>query len=57
MAMSLPVGIEDELIEGLEGTHKGGIRYPIPHFLRYTPEYPKHYYKLFDAWEKKETTE
>ncbi len=57
MAMSLPVGIEDELIEGLEGTHKGGIRYPIPHFLRYTPEYPKHYYKLFDAWEKKEKTE
>lgn len=37
MAMSFPAGIEEELIAGLDGTHKGGIRYPIPSFLRYTP--------------------
>jgi len=48
MAMSLPVGIEEDLIDGLEGTHDGGIRYPMPAFLRYTPKYPKHYYKLFE---------
>ncbi len=52
MAIAIPAGIEDEIIAGLEGTHKGGIRYPMPTFLRYSPQYPKHYYKLFDAWEK-----
>lgn len=52
MAISFPAGIEEDLMTGLEGTHKGGIRYPIPHYLRYTPEYPKHYYKLFEAWDR-----
>jgi len=54
MAISLPVGIEEEFIAGLEGTHRGGIRYPTPSFLRYTPEYPKHYYKLEEEWKKEE---
>lgn len=52
MAITIPAGIEEELISGLEGTHKGGIRYPVPTFLRYSPLYPQHYYKLFDGWEK-----
>lgn len=52
MALTLPVGKEEEIILGLEGTHRGGIRYPVPTFLRYTPQYPKHYYKLFADWEK-----
>lgn len=52
MALTLPVGKEEEIVLGLEGTHRGGIRYPVPTFLRYTPQYPKHYYKLFDDWEK-----
>jgi uncharacterized protein (DUF169 family) len=54
MAMSLPIGIENDVVAGLEGTHKGGIRYPIPSFLRYSPTYPEHYYRLIDAWEKME---
>ncbi len=53
MAITLPAGTEDEIISGLEGTHKGGIRYPVPSFLRYPPEYPEHYYKLHQEWEKK----
>ena len=52
MAITIPVGMEDEIVAGLEGTHKGGIRYPVPTFLRYSPHYPQHYYKLFEAWEK-----
>ncbi len=52
MAITIPAGIEEEIISGLEGTHKGGIRYPMPTFLRYSPQYPQHYYKLFDSWEK-----
>ncbi len=50
MAFSFPAGMEQQLIDGLEGTHQGGIRYPTPSFLRYKPQFPKHYYKLFDDW-------
>jgi len=50
MAFSLPGSKMDELVEGLQGTHKGGIRYPIPAFLRYTPQYPQHYYELERIW-------
>lgn len=52
MAMTIPVGMEEDLIEGLEGTHKGGIRYPMPTYLRYSPQYPEHYYKLEEEWKK-----
>jgi uncharacterized protein (DUF169 family) len=51
MAFSLPGAKMEELVEGLAGTHKGGIRYPIPTFLRYTPQYPEHYYELEKIWE------
>jgi uncharacterized protein (DUF169 family) len=50
MAFSLPGTKMEELVEGLAGTHKGGIRYPIPTFLRYTPQYPEHYYELERVW-------
>jgi uncharacterized protein (DUF169 family) len=50
MAFSLPGSKMDELVEGLAATHKGGIRYPIPTFLRYTPQYPDHYYELDRVW-------
>jgi uncharacterized protein (DUF169 family) len=53
MAITLPVGLEEEIIAGFEGTHKGGIRIPVPTYLRYSPKYPKHYYKLHDEWEGK----
>ena len=54
MAMTIPSGMDDEVIAGLEGTHEGGIRYPTPSFLRFTPEYPKHYEKLIKELEKKD---
>jgi uncharacterized protein (DUF169 family) len=50
MAFALPGSKMDELVEGLQGTHKGGIRYPIPSFLRFTPQYPEHYYELERIW-------
>jgi uncharacterized protein (DUF169 family) len=50
MAFALPGSKMAELVEGLDGTHKGGIRYPIPKFLRYTPQYPEHYYELERIW-------
>ncbi len=46
MAFSIPVNRVEEIIEGLAGTHKGGVRYPIPAFLRYTGEFPAQYAKV-----------
>lgn len=48
MAFSIPVSRIKDIIEGLEGTHKGGVRYPIPSFLRYTGEFPEHYTKVVE---------
>ncbi|MBZ5501766.1 MAG: DUF169 domain-containing protein [Acidobacteriia bacterium] len=50
MAFSLPGSKMDELVQGLEGTQKGGLVYPIPTYLRYTPQYPEHYYELDKIW-------
>jgi uncharacterized protein (DUF169 family) len=50
MAFSFPWSKVDELIEGLEGTHKGGVRYPIPSFVRYSGEFPPSYNKLNEIW-------
>jgi uncharacterized protein (DUF169 family) len=50
MAFALPPALLPALIEGLEGTHKGGIRYPIPNFMRYTGKYPATYEHLEDLW-------
>lgn len=50
MAFSLPGSKMEELVAGLEGTQKGGIVYPIPTYLRYTPQYPEKYYELDKIW-------
>lgn len=50
MAFALPPALLPALIEGLEGTHKGGIRYPIPNFMRYTGKYPATYEHLEELW-------
>lgn len=38
MVMALPAAKLDEVVEGLEKTHAQGIRYPIPTYMRYSPE-------------------
>ena len=43
-----------EVIEGLKGTHKGGVRYPIPSFLRYQAVFPEKYMKLEELWRQGE---
>jgi uncharacterized protein (DUF169 family) len=54
MAFTLPWAKVGEFLEGLEGTHKGGVRYPIPNYLRYQPEFPPTYQKLQQLWEAEE---
>jgi uncharacterized protein (DUF169 family) len=43
MAFSIPRDRAAEVAEGLAGTHTGGLRYPIPSFLRYTGIFPPQY--------------
>lgn len=38
MVMAVPASCLAEVVEGLEETHATGIRYPIPTYLRYSPE-------------------
>ena len=50
MGFAMPASKVDMVLEGLEGTHQGGVRYPIPSFLRYTGQYPDHYMKMEQIW-------
>lgn len=54
MAFSFPWSWHERIVAGLEGTHKGGVRYPIPAYLRYEPRFPDHYEKMHDLWADKE---
>jgi uncharacterized protein (DUF169 family) len=40
MLFTMPSGQLQGIIEGLEGTHRGGIRYPIPVDIRHEPTLP-----------------
>jgi len=46
MVFSFPWERAGEIVEGLEGTHKGGIRYPITVAMRETVTMPKTYQEL-----------
>jgi len=54
MAFAWPWSWSQELMTGLEGTQKGGVRYPVPSFLRYTGDFPATYEKLKTMWEDPE---
>ena len=51
-AFAVPPSRFGDLVEGLEGTHKGGIRYPTPKFFRYTGIDPDHYMPMEELWAK-----
>ena len=54
MVFACPWDFVDELLTGLEGTHKGGVRYPIPVAMRGTVTMPKHYQELLAMLEERE---
>ena len=47
-SFAVPIGKVDALIEGLEATHKAGMRYPTPSFLTFKPEFPPSFNELMD---------
>ena len=52
MAFSFPWSRADEIGTGLEALYKGGVRYPIPSFLRFQPEFPPKYRALDEELRK-----
>lgn len=54
MAFTFPFGMGEEVVQGLEKTHAGGVRYPIPIYLRFQAEYPKSYQELESLWRKQD---
>ncbi len=53
MAFTIPLNKAVEVIEGLENSHKNGVRYPIPALLDYEVTYPPKYQKLEEIWQEK----
>ena len=51
MAFAMPAGKVPEVMEGLRGTHKGGIRYPITQFMQYDPGLPPKYMEVNKMWD------
>jgi uncharacterized protein (DUF169 family) len=54
MAFAFPWSSAAEIVEGLEGTHKGGTRYPITVDMREKVAMPRSYQKLLVQLEKGE---
>jgi uncharacterized protein (DUF169 family) len=46
MAFAFPWRLASEIVGGLEGTHRGGVRYPIPVAMRQTVVMPDRYRQL-----------
>lgn len=54
MAFTFPFDRSGEVVEGLEKTHKMGVRYPIPQYLRFEATFPPTYQEIEKMWEEKE---
>ena len=54
MAFTFPFAMGEEVAQGLEKLHAGGVRYPVPTYLRFEAQYPKSYQELETIWRKKD---
>jgi uncharacterized protein (DUF169 family) len=53
MAFAIPYTQIDKVTLGLEGTHKGGVRYPIPFFMNWEATFPPKYVELERLWKER----
>jgi MtaA/CmuA family methyltransferase len=51
MAFTIPWPQMEQIIEGLRGTHAGGIRYPITQFMEYEAKLPPRYMEANRVWD------
>jgi MtaA/CmuA family methyltransferase len=56
MAFTIPWSRMDEIVEGLRGTHAGGIRYPITQFMEYEAKLPPRYMEANRIWDAEKGT-
>ena len=49
MAFAIPKGKVDDVLEGLKGTHAGGLRYPFPTYLTYQAQTIPLYTEFFGS--------
>lgn len=56
MSFTIPWDKLEEVVDGLEQTHKNGVRYPYPAHFNYTPTFPENYRRLEELWEQGEET-
>lgn len=54
LAFAIPITKAEALIEGLESTHKAGMRYPTPSFLTFQGQFPPAFGELMDYLERDE---
>ena len=50
VAFTFPFAMAEAVVKGLEGTHAGGVRYPIPVYLKFQAQFPKSYQELERLW-------
>jgi len=48
VSFAVPISRVEALVEGLEATHKAGMRYPTPSFLTFKPEFPPSFGELME---------
>jgi len=51
MAFSFPWAWAERIVDGLRGTHQGGIRYPITQFMEYEAKLPPRYMEVNRLWD------
>jgi len=51
-AFAIPMSKAEAVVEGLEGTHRAGMRYPTPSFLMFKPEFPPVFAELMEYLEQ-----
>lgn len=51
MAFTIPWDRMEEIVEGLRGTHQGGIRYPVTQFMEYEAKLPPKYMEAIRVWD------
>ena len=50
MSFTVPLAKAEDLVSGLEQSHKNGIRFPIPFFINYKATFPPNITKVEESW-------
>ena len=54
MSFTIPWDKVEEVMDGLDSTHRNGVRYPYPAYFDYTPAFPAKYQELEELWARED---